>query len=206
MSTAQGATPVTAAYSGNTFDGRYIYFAPFISDTFLRFDTQGTSLNTFADWEQMSMSTALGFIQNSAYSGNTFDGRYIYFAPYDSDTFLRFDTQGTSFTTAADWQTMSMSTAIGAMLDNAYKGNTFDGRYIYFTSYDSDTFLRFDTQGTSFTTAGDWQTMSMSTTQGAAPLDIAYVGNTSDGRYIYFAPYSSDTFLRVLANPSQTFK
>ncbi|GAH63035.1 unnamed protein product, partial [marine sediment metagenome] len=49
-----------------------------------------------------------------------------------------------------------------------------------------------------FTTPTDWQQMNMSTAQGAAELDDAYIGATFDGRYVYFVPYSSDTFLRCL--------
>jgi predicted outer membrane protein len=198
MSTAQGATVLDAAYTGASFDGRYIYYVPYNSDTFVRFDTQGTSFTTAADWQKISMSTAQGAAAlDEAYRGASFDGRYIYYVPYSSDTFIRFDTQGTSFTTAADWQQMSMSTAQGAAaLDVVYQGASFDGRYIYYVPRNSDTFVRFDTQGTSFTTAADWQKMSMSTAQGAAELDNAYIGASFDGRYIYYVPYSSDTFIR----------
>ncbi len=198
MSTAQGAAALDIAYFGSSFDGRYIYYAPRSSDTFVRFDTQGTSFTTTADWQLMSMSTAQGAAAlNAAYFGSSFDGRYVYYVPYASDTFVRFDTQGTSFTTAADWTQMSMSTAQGAAeLDNAYAGASFDGRYVYFVSVNSDTFVRFDTQGTSFTTTADWQLMSMSTAQGAAALDDAYYGASYDGRYVYYIPYNSDTFVR----------
>ncbi len=199
MSTAQGASLLDSAYFGASFDGRYIYYVPFLSDTFVRFDTQGTSFTTTADWQLMSMSTAQGAAAlDAAYSTTSFDGRYIYYVPYISDTFVRFDTQGTSFTTAADWQQMTMSTAQGAAaLDYAYIGAAFDVRYIYYVPSYSDTFLRFDTQGTSFTTTADWQQMSMSTAQGAAALDAAYFGASFDGKYIYYVPQASDTFIRV---------
>jgi predicted secreted protein len=208
MSTAQGAAALDDAYQGTSFDGRYIYYVPYNSDTFVRFDTQGTSFTTAADWQQMSMSTAQGAAAlDDAYFGASFDGRYIYYVPRNSDTFVRFDTQGTSFTTAADWQKMSMSTAQGAAaLDAAYFGASFDGRYIYYVPRNSDTFVRFDTQGTSFTTAADWQKMSMSTAQGAAALDNAYFGASFDGRYIYYVPRSSGTFVRVQAMNTRSKK
>ncbi len=204
MSTAQGGAVLLYAYSGASFDGRYIYYASYASDTFLRFDTKGTSFTTTADWHTMAMSTAQGAAAlDSAYTGASFDGRYIYYVPFWSDTFLRFDTMGTSFTTTADWQKMSMSTAQGgATLDNAYNGASFDGRYIYYVSQNSDTFVRFDTMGTSFTTTADWQKISMTTVQGTA-LDNAYQGASFDGRYIYYNPYVSGTFLRVQANKLQ---
>ncbi len=197
MSTAQGAAALDSAYTGAAVDSRYVYFCPRNSYSFIRFDTQGTSFTTAADWQRCSETTALGGTVTGGTSGAIFDGRYVYYAPLSAATFVRFDTLGTSFTTAADWQKMSMSTAQGAAaLVNAYDGVAFDGRYVYYVPYNSDTFLRFDTQGTSFTTAADWQKMSMSTAQGAAALNVAYQGAKFDGRYIHYSASSSDTFLR----------
>ena len=195
MSTAQGGAPLNGAYDKASFDGRYVYFVPFNSDTFIRFDTLGV-FTTAGDWSHMNMSTAQGGAPlNTAYLGSAFDGRYVYFVPHGSDTFIRFDTQGV-FTTAGDWSHMNMSTAQGgAELNDAYTDASFDGRYVYFVPYDSDTFIRFDTQGV-FTTAGDWSQMSMSTVQGGAALDFAYRGASFDGRYVYFVPHDSDTFVR----------
>ena len=195
MSTAQGGAELDDAYVGSSFDGRYVYYVPHYSDTFVRFDTQGV-FTTAGDWSQMNMSTAQGGAElDLAYLNASFDGRYVYYVPHSSDTFLRFDTQGV-FTTAGDWDRMNMSTAQGgAELESAYSGSTFDGRYVYYVPRESDTFLRFDTQGV-FTTAGDWDRMNMSTAQGGAELDVAYVGASFDGRYVYYAPRDSDSFLR----------
>ena len=195
MSTAQGGAEVDDAYDGISFDGRYVYYIPRDSDTFVRFDTQGV-FTTAGDWDRMNMSTAQGGAElDDGYIGACFDGRYIYYVPHDSDTFLRFDTQGV-FTTAGDWSHMNVSTAQGgALLDSVYAGASFDGRYVYYVPRNSDTFVRFDTQGV-FTTAGDWDRMNMSTAQGGAELNAAYVGTSFDGRYIYFVPLNSDTFLR----------
>ena len=195
MSTAQGGAELDLAYHGSVSDGRYVYFIPFNSDTFVRFDTQGV-FTTTGDWGRMNMSTAQGGAElNNAYADASFDGRYVYYVPYYSNTFVRFDTQGV-FTTAGDWDKMNMSTAQGgAELDNAYVGASFDGRYVYYVPYYSNTFVRFDTQGV-FTTAGDWDKMNMSTAQGGAELDNAYVGASFDGRYVYYVPFGSNTFVR----------
>ncbi len=203
MSTAQGANPVDNAFLDTAFDGRYVYFGPYNGDTFVRFDTQGTSFTTTADWETMAVSTAQGAaVANSIAEQMGFDGRYIYFAAYNIDTFLRFDTQGTSFTTVGDWDKMSMSTAIGAMVDAAFGGLAIDGRYVYFIPMTSATAVRFDTQGISWTTAADWQGMSVSTAQGAAAVSSGHFGAGYDGKYVYFSCWNSDTFLRVLASSS----
>ena len=199
MSTAQGGVALDSAFNGVvSFDGRYMYYAPWYSNTFVRFDTKGTSFATAADWENMSMSTAQGSTYlDAAYISTIFDGRYVYYSSSSAATFLRFDTQGTSFTTAADWQRMNMSTAQGAAdLPTAYYGTLFDGRYVYYVPQDALTFLRFDTQGTSFTTTVDWETMSASTAQGAAGIVDSYDGGGFDGRYIYYCPSSSESFIR----------
>ena len=195
MSTAQGGAALDAAYGGTAFDGRYVYFTPQNSDTFIRFDTQGV-FTTASDWDRMNMSTAQsGAELDNAYFGASFDGRYIYHTPRNSDTFVRFDTQGV-FASAGDWSQMSVSIVQGgALSDNAYGASSFDGRYMYFAAYSSDTFVRFDTQGV-FTAVGDWDRMSMSTAQGGATLNIAYISSYFDGRYVYFTPFYSDTFVR----------
>jgi len=195
VSTAQGSARLQDGYQNAVFDGRYVYFVPFISITFVRFDTQGTFTNV-SDWQRMSTSTAHGgMVEEEVCRSAAFDGRYVYFAPYAAATFVRFDTQGT-FTNSSDWQQMSMSTAQGGTaLGDAYDGMTFDGRYVYFTPKSSDTFVKFDTQGT-FTNASDWQQMSMSTAQGGTTLNSAYIDATFDGRYIYFVPMNADTFVR----------
>ena len=147
-----------------------------------------TRLNKERNWETMSMSTAQGATSlDVAYAASSvFDGRYMYFGTQSSATFLRFDTQG-QFAVAGDWTTMSESTVLGAARSNAFNGIIFDGRYVYYVPDFSDTFLRFDTKGTSFVTTSDWTTMSMSTAQGATFLDNAYVGAIFDGRYVYFS-------------------
>ena len=195
MSTAQGGALLDGAYVRSAFDGRYVYYVPFVSDTFIRFDTQGT-FTTAGDWEQMSVSTAQGGAADDiSYTDASYDGRYIYYVPRESDTFLRFDTQGT-FTVTDDWDRMNLSTAQGgASLNNPYSGAVFDGRYINYAPQNSDTFLRFDTLGV-FTTASDWEQMNMSTAQGGAELDNSYFESLFDGRYVYYVPRNSDTFVR----------
>jgi hypothetical protein len=203
MSTAIGAM-VNASFMHNIFDGRYIYFSPCNSDTFVRFDTKGTSFTTVADWQKMNMSTAQGGAEeDNDYMGVEFDGRYVYYAPAWSDTLIRFDTQGTSFTTIGDWEKLYLSDVIETIVNNAFRGSTFDGRYIYYIPFGAATFVRFDTQGTSFITINDWQTMSQSIAQSGNALTTAYWGVVYDNKYVYFVPWNSDTFLRVLATPSE---
>lgn len=197
MSTAQGGAAVNSAYYGSIFDGRYIYFGCYSSLSFIRFDT--TQLfQTAAAWEKMSHSTVYGHSQISVTRSGVFDGRYVYFAPDSSTTFVRFDTtQG--FTVVGAWEKASASSVLGVSVGasaSLYWGAGFDGRYVYFAPQNSDTFVRYDTFTSLFTVAISWEKMSMSTAQGAAVLDSAYPTCLFDGRYIYFVPLNSDTFLK----------
>lgn len=182
-------------YFGNTFDGRYIYYAAYWSHSFLRYDTTLAFTNSSA-YATMSMSSVQGAAPaDKGYAFPCFDGKYIYFSSWNADTFLRFDTTQ-SFTNSSAWERISGSTALdGTVTDDFYSTLLFDGRYIYYCPYSADTFLRFDTTQ-SFTNSSAWEKISMSTAQGAATLDAAYFGSSFDGRYVYFVPISSDTFLR----------
>lgn len=145
-------------------------------------------------WEQVSISTVLGAEVTDAFEKGCFDGRYIYFSPKDSDTFIRFDTTGV-FTDSTKWETISMSTAQGAAtLNDAYNSGVFDGRYVYFAPLNSDRFLRFDTIGV-FTNSTNWQKMS-TTTAGVGGADSKYKGCTFDGKYIYYSPNLVQSFTR----------
>ncbi len=195
MNSAQGAAAVSLAYVGTLFDGRYMYFTPHNSDTFVRYDTVGR-FRDIASWEQLAMSSGQGAAAlDTAYREGIFDGRYIYFAPANSDTFVRYDTTGI-FTDITFWAQMAMNSAQGAAaVDLAYNTASFDGRFLYFTPENSDTFIQYDTAG-SFTAIASWDQVAMSSAQGAAALNGAYVGVTFDGRHIYFAPSQSDTLIR----------
>ena len=211
MSTAQGAATLDEGYFGNCFDGRYIYYNPRVADTFLRFDTTQSFTNSSA-WEKIAMSTAQGgSTLDRAYICNYFDGRYIYYCPSHSYTFLRFDTTQ-SFTNSNAWEKMSVSTAQGAskVVDYVYSGICFDGRYIYYAFWMNRSvgnyFLRFDTTQ-NFTNSSAWERMNVSTAQGGSIVDIigAYFGNCFDGRYVYYAVESaSNTFLRFDTTQSFT--
>jgi len=197
-----GSGPVNNAYCNCTFDGRYMYFAATDSQTLIRYDTTA-SFNVAASWQQIAVTSAIGITTypgGSPFLSCTFDGRYVYFAPYGSATFVRYDSTQ-AFNASNSWGQVAMQTAQGnTAVANAYIGCTFDGRYIYFTASNSDTFIRYDTTA-SFTTAASWQQIAMASAQGGAVLNDAYFGNgTFDGRYVYFPAYRSATLIRFLAN------
>ena len=192
-----------SGYNGCTTDGRYVYFAPVYSSTLIRYDNT-LSFTAGASWEKIAISSGLGGTNpGGAFNGCAFDGRYIYYCARNADTFVRFDIT-TSFTASSSWQQIAMASAQGGtVLNEGYQGCTFDGRYVYFISTYSTTFIRFDTTQ-NFTAIGSWQQVLMSVAQGGAPGSGYYDGGAFDGRYIYFAPNNSNTFIRFLANNTNT--
>ena len=72
------------------------------------------------------------------YAGAVFDGRYVYFVPYQDGTsvhgrVLRYDTQG-EYSDASSWMAYDASgTGTGGAV--GYTGGEYDGRYLYFAPY-----------------------------------------------------------------------
>jgi hypothetical protein len=90
----------TEGYDGIVFDGRYAYFVPYHNTAsifhgqLLRYDTQSV-FNSTASWQAFDAGNTSG-LQTRGYVGAVSDGRYIYFAPYNtgsgfSGNVLRFD-------------------------------------------------------------------------------------------------------------------
>jgi len=90
----------TEGYDGAVFDGRFVYFVPChtaasaFHGRILRYDTQGVFTNS-ASWMAFDAGNTTG-LQTQGYVGAVSDGRYIYFAPYNtgngfSGNVLRFD-------------------------------------------------------------------------------------------------------------------
>lgn len=75
------SNPLATRYFGGTFDGRFVYFAPFSDNgvtIYLRYDT----LRPFSDdaaWSAVPGAQML--VVDSAHSGAIFDGKYVYYPP-----------------------------------------------------------------------------------------------------------------------------
>jgi len=178
-------------YMGTVFDGRYVYYLPFASDAgvmgtiAMRYDTQGSFTNG-ASWAPFDVSPLDA--RAGGFGGGTFDGRYIYAAPYictpcNPSIAVRYDTKA-SFASGASWQTFDLATK-GA---NTYAGAVFDGRYVYYVPAlkDSGLVVRFDTQG-NFKDANAWTIFDLKAQ--VNPAAVGFLGATFDGRYMYFVPY-----------------
>jgi hypothetical protein len=90
----------TGGYTGAVFDGRYVYYSPFLNSIekhgiTLRYDTTGNYSSSTA-WSAYDAGNTDG-ITSKGFAGAIFDGRYVYYVPISNTagshgTVLRYDT------------------------------------------------------------------------------------------------------------------
>jgi hypothetical protein len=140
-------------------------------------DITSPSFWTVFDLASVGVGSAAGF------HAAAFDGRYIYFIPWNEAPGLvaRYDTQG-SFTAASSWATYyADSTDAGAF---GFFGATFDGRFLYLVPERNGIVTRYDSQG-SFTAGSSWSTFDATSVNAGAS---GFFGAVFDGRYVYLVP------------------
>ena len=132
--------PSAKGYFSAVFDGVYVYFVPgSTSSVVARYEVQ----KPFGDpgsWATFDIVTAVPTARS--FSGGTFDGHYVYFAPGASSRFaVRFDTRA-PFGNTTSWESFDVSRVpnIGGT-----SGTAFDGRYVYLVPSGSAVVARFDT-------------------------------------------------------------
>lgn len=181
-----------AGFVGAVFDGRYLYFVPFLNRVgfdglVARYDTQAPFAAP-GSWSMFDMAAvspgAVGF------HGGLFDGRYVYFVPHlgaaPSGVVARYDTQG-AFGVTGSWSVFDAAAlSPGA---RGFAGGVFDGRYVYLVPGDngsaSGLAARYDTQAP-FASAGSWTLFDTATVRAGAK---GFFGGAFDGRYVYLLPY-----------------
>ena len=177
-------------FSGEAFDGQYIYFAPNFagsataSGLVARFDTTSSAW-TFFDALNVNPSAA-GFI------GAVFDGQYVTFVPNTGTIALQYDTQPGAFTANASWSSFDLSTVQGGSTQLAYAGGIYDGTYVYLVPeyyFDGTSYIygslvaRYDPkQGFGL---GAWTTFDVTN---VSPYAHGFAGGAFDGRYVYLVP------------------
>ncbi|MCB8960106.1 MAG: hypothetical protein H6651_07310 [Ardenticatenales bacterium] len=200
---AAGLGQELAGYYSSTFDGRYIYFAPYYNGAYhgnvLRYDTAAplTSLNSWASFDPGAHGIG---VDPDGFTGVILAGQYLYFVPlfngseYDGEV-LRFDREQ-PFDSPAAWTTFDPG-AHGVGTDpDGYVGGVFDGRYLYLAPYHNGTHyhgevLRFDTSAP-FADAGSWAAFDPGA-HGVGVQPAGFYGASFDGRYVYFTPYENDS-------------
>lgn len=196
--TAQGGThPTSLNFSGGVFDGRYIYMVPAqqTGSVITRYDTTQlvTSPNAYTYFDLSTVNA--GFV---GFGAGCFDGRYVYFAPYNTggNPFLvQYDTYS-SFTSSGSYAgyNLSFGGTFGSNLP--YAGAVFDGRYVYLAGESSGSdslIIQYDTTQP-FNYTGAYAKFSTITANVNANT---FSGGVFDGRYVYF-PIKKATYLSYL--------
>jgi hypothetical protein len=187
-----------ATYSGVAFDGRYLYFVPnFSPPVVLRYDTQG-GLSDPTAWSHYAVLPNIVAAGGSSagvytYLGGAFDGRYVYLAPFGTNTYaLQYDTQGT-FTSGAAWSAFP-TTVLDPNAD--YWGVVSDGRHAYFIPNATTTIVAYDAlsadAGSGFSAPSSWSSYDLGTGADYG----GFWGGLYDGQYLYLAPFTGNVASR----------
>lgn len=176
--------PSARDYGSAVFDGRYLYLIPYtLGGLVVRYDTKG-GFGFSGSWAAFDASTLNAGARN--FSGGTFDGKYVYFAPSVTSIAARYDTTG-QFGAMSSWQTYDLANVNPGC--KGYGGAVFDGKNVYYVPYNNGAYdglvTRYDTTA-AFDAMMSWSTFDVSQVNGAAK---GYLGATFDGKYIYFSPY-----------------
>jgi hypothetical protein len=171
-------------YFGAVFDGRYVYGVPDLGGGIgdvVRYDTQG-SFTTNASWVHFALN---GVASRIGHHGGLFDGRYVYFVPYEDPAgfhgiVVRYDTQA-AFGSSTSWQTFDLTSLNPAM--TGFVGAAFDGRFVYIVPTENNYAVRYDTSQ-SFASSAAWSYFDVSTPFGGT----RFRGASFDGRYVWLVP------------------
>ncbi len=137
----------TIGYKGAVFDGKYIYYVPFREKEgvggqhtrVLRYNTE-LPFEDNSSWTVFNADNIDG-LNTVGYVGAEFDGRYIYFIPYQQDNFfhanvLRYDTTK-DFTTSGSWSSFNAEN-ISGLNTKGYKYGMIMGKYLYLVPYNNN--------------------------------------------------------------------
>ena len=177
----------STGFQGGVFDGRYVYFVPGTTPSaqahgqITRYDVtapiNSTSSYTTFDMAANVDTNCKGFV------GAAFDGRYIYFVPYNNNsaTVARYDTTQ-SFNSSSSYAVVGLKAVVAAA--GGFQGAIFDGRYVYYVPSANGQTVRYDTSQP-YTSAGSYAGFDLTAVSSNAK---GLFGGTFDGRYVYFAP------------------
>jgi hypothetical protein len=196
----------TTGFATGLFDGRHVYYVPYFNSSgyhgkAVRYDSQ-EDFESPSAWQSIDISAIFPEVAGTkGYCGATFDGRYVYYSPYNDGAIpvdvyhgkmVRYDTRG-DFEADASWEAVDLSQAFkdsGVPNTKGYQGAAFDGRYVYYAPwYDGAEFhgrvLRYDTQA-GFADPSSWSVVDITDGVSASPFH-GCDGALFDGKkYVYF--------------------
>ncbi len=173
-------------FTAPAFDKRYLYFGSANDAKVTRFDTK-SSFTVDSSWDVFDVSGVAPVVKSVF--GAIFDGRYIYLPPFSNGTpasvTARYDTTK-PFAQNGSWETFDVA-QVDATAVNLH-GGTFDGRYVYYPSYNNvGVIVRYDTT-MPFAQKGSWQAFAISKVTGNV---ASYSGIVFDGEYVYLVPQAT---------------
>jgi hypothetical protein len=122
-------------FGGGVTDGRFMYF-PLAAGPARKYDTT-KDIDQDASWESFDLGA---FAPGEIFFGGAFDGRFVYFAPYQkspsaapASVVVRYDTLG-PFGATASWTKFDLAN-VGPQL-RGYWGALFDGANVYLLPHD----------------------------------------------------------------------
>lgn len=130
---------------GSISDGRFVYVTPFLvvglgaeNTGLVRHDTT-QDLDASGSYERFDLKSISADLK--AFTGGTYDGRYVYLTPWFRGKFVRYDTQK-AFSEGASYDVFD-STPITGSAPIFRAGAAFDGKYVYFPPANGGSVLRF---------------------------------------------------------------
>ena len=129
-------------FIGAVFDGRYVYLVPNHNgipagqitryDTTMAFDNSGAPGSP--SYEVFDATTVN--VNSKRFFGGVYDGRYIYFIPFDaaSGQITRYDVTK-SFTSTSSYSVLD--TAVVNANSKGFSGGIYDGKYVYMNPYNN---------------------------------------------------------------------
>ncbi len=177
--------PTAKGFMGGTFDGRYVYFAPFEDNLnpqghTVRYDTKA-AFGSKSSWTSINLKSFQAYA--NGFNGAAFDGRYVYYAPFGSTSAMQYDTQAPISSPTA-WVEFAIDTLTTAQ--TIFQGVVYDGKYIYLVPATGAVVARYDTTASlGFAADSSWTTFDAQTVNAGAGN---FFGGVFDGRYVYFIP------------------
>jgi len=169
-------------FMGAAFDGHYLYFSPASGNPPRKVVRYDPSRACQSAGGSPGCELQVHTVPGTGFGGAVFAAPYVYFVPLTSGV-ARYDTRQ-AFGLSNAWETFDVSGMVGS---NGSTGAVIEGRYLYLVPYTGKQVLRFDTTATTLGDLASWNVFDLAS---LGPVTDRYAGATSDGRYIYLAPYT----------------
>lgn len=167
------------AYNGGIFDGEYIWNVTHDANDLVRVNVNTLAVERFS-MTSTGVDISLG---DASFLGGSFDGdNTIWLHPRKSKFLVSVNRTTGAVTGTYEHPVADQSATFGY-----FHGGSFDGRYIWFSSYTSTKLCWFDTKKL------EWG----SETHGLQGTTQFNLGSTFDGRFVYFTPFKSTEQLIV---------